>query len=185
MQNDKGEVIQSAGPGTPVSINGWRDLPTAGDELLESPKGEEEAKKAIHNRIREAEKAKVMADAEVINVKRKEERLHLAARNEELKAVKTSGGNVFLAKLDAARRDAAEAARIGIKELRLVIKGDVSGTVEAVEGALQGIGNREAKVKIIHTGVGEVNESDVDMAQAAEGGSADLPPRVLLKPISN
>jgi len=38
----------------------------------------------------------------------------------------------------------------------LVIKGDVSGSVEALEGALQGIGNKDAVVKIVSTGVGDV-----------------------------
>jgi len=51
----------------------------------------------------------------------------------------------------------------------LIIKGDVSGTVEAVVGSLEGIGNKEAGVKIIHTGVGEVGESDVSMAEASQG----------------
>ena len=47
----------------------------------------------------------------------------------------------------------------------------MSGTVEAVEGVLSGIGNKEAGVKIISTGVGEVTESDIAMAEAAEGES--------------
>ena len=45
----------------------------------------------------------------------------------------------------------------------------MSGTVEAVVGSLEGIGNKEAGVKIIHTGVGEVGESDVSMAEASQG----------------
>jgi translation initiation factor IF-2 len=51
----------------------------------------------------------------------------------------------------------------------LVVKGDVSGSVEAVVGALQGIGNKDAVVKVVTTGVGDVSESDVMMAKAAEG----------------
>ncbi len=50
-----------------------------------------------------------------------------------------------------------------------MVKADVSGSAEAVEGALQGIGNHQAKVKIIHTGVGDVTESDIDLAETAEG----------------
>jgi translation initiation factor IF-2 len=55
------------------------------------------------------------------------------------------------------------------RELRLVIKGDVSGSVEAVAGALEGIGNDRAGVKIVHTGVGNVSESDVQLAETAQG----------------
>jgi translation initiation factor IF-2 len=168
MRNDKGEDIQFAGPGTPISMSGWRDLPTAGDSLLQSPKGEEEAKRAVNNRIREAEAKKTAADAEIINVKRREERAAHESRTEQLKAVEQAGGNLYLARQEADRK-ARTSGDTEIKELRLVIKGDVSGTVEAVEGALSNIGNKEAKVHIIHTGVGEVNESDVDHAEASDG----------------
>jgi len=51
----------------------------------------------------------------------------------------------------------------------LIIKGDVSGSVEAVTGALEGIGNHLAKVKVVSTGVGEVSESDISLARAIEG----------------
>ena len=49
----------------------------------------------------------------------------------------------------------------GLKELRLVIKGDVSGSVEVIEGTLQGIGNKDAVVKIdCEQWVGNVSEND-------------------------
>ena len=57
----------------------------------------------------------------------------------------------------------------GPKELRVIVKGDVSGSVEAVAGAIQGIGNHVAQVKVVASGVGEVTESDVMRAKAAEG----------------
>ena len=55
------------------------------------------------------------------------------------------------------------------KELRLVIKADFSGTVEAVVGAIENIGNAEARVKIVSSGVGDPSDSDVSLAQAVEG----------------
>lgn len=169
MTDDKGQPILSAGPGAPVVITGWRELPNAGDQLLEATGGESEARKAVSNRLRETERKKMLTDAEVINEKRREERLKAEKEEEEEKRVKQSGGNLFQARIEMAKRAAAEAREGGMKELRLVIKGDVSGTVEAVEGALMGIGNKEAKVKIVQTGVGEVTDSDVDLAVAAEG----------------
>ena len=50
-----------------------------------------------------------------------------------------------------------------------MIKGDVSGSVEAVSNALEIIGNDIARTKIVATGVGDVTESDVMRAKAAEG----------------
>lgn len=169
MQDDKGKSVRQALPGTPVSITGWRELPAAGDQLLEAINGEEEAKRAITNRLREAERRKLQADAEQINVKRREERLKAEAENDEIKAVREAGGNIFQAHANLAKKAAEVERSKTFKEMRLVIKADVSGTVEAVVGSLEGIGNKEAGVKIVHTGVGEVGESDVSLAQAAEG----------------
>jgi translation initiation factor IF-2 len=52
-------------------------------------------------------------------------------------------------------------------ELNLILKGDVFGTVEAISDSVKNLGNEEAKPKIIHSGVGNVNESDVLLAQAS------------------
>lgn len=169
MLDDKGNVEHAALPGAPVSITGWRDLPTAGDQLLEAINGEAEARRAIANRLRETERKKLLEDVEQINVKRREDRIRAEEEEAEMTAIKEAGGNVFQAQVAATKKAAADARDGGKKELRLVIKGDVSGSVEAVVGSLEGIGNKEAGVKIIHTGVGEVAESDIDLAQATEG----------------
>lgn len=54
-----------------------------------------------------------------------------------------------------------------IKELNVIIKADVQGSVEAVRDALEGLKHPKVKVKIIHTGVGGINESDVMLASAS------------------
>jgi translation initiation factor IF-2 len=54
-----------------------------------------------------------------------------------------------------------------IKELNIIIKGDVQGSVEAIKDALENITHPEVKVKVIHTSVGGINESDVMLATAS------------------
>ncbi len=54
-----------------------------------------------------------------------------------------------------------------MKELRLIIKGDVHGSVEAIQGTLSKLDNEEVLVKYIHTGSGAVTESDVALAMAS------------------
>lgn len=54
-----------------------------------------------------------------------------------------------------------------IKELNIIIKGDVQGSVEALKDALENITHPEVKVKVIHTSVGGINESDVMLAAAS------------------
>lgn len=54
-----------------------------------------------------------------------------------------------------------------IKELNIIIKGDVQGSVEAIKEAFENILHAEVKVKVIHTSVGGINESDVMLATAS------------------
>jgi translation initiation factor IF-2 len=54
-----------------------------------------------------------------------------------------------------------------IKELNIIIKADVLGSVEAIKGALENITHPEVKVRVIHTAVGGINESDVMLAAAS------------------
>jgi translation initiation factor IF-2 len=55
-----------------------------------------------------------------------------------------------------------------LKELRVVTKGDVDGSVEALSDALQKLGSDKVSIRIIHRGVGAVNESDVLLAAASD-----------------
>ena len=54
-----------------------------------------------------------------------------------------------------------------LKELNIVVKADVQGSVEAIKQSLLKLSNEEVVVKIIHGGVGAVNESDVSLASAS------------------
>ena len=55
----------------------------------------------------------------------------------------------------------------GMKELNIIVKADVQGSAEAVKQNLEKLTNEEVRVRVIHNGVGAVNESDVMLAQAS------------------
>ena len=55
-----------------------------------------------------------------------------------------------------------------VKELSLIIKGDVEGSVGAVSSSLEKLSTDDVKVKIIHTGVGAITESDVMLAGTSQ-----------------
>jgi len=55
-----------------------------------------------------------------------------------------------------------------LKELNIIIKADVQGSVEAVKQSLMKLSNDEVVVKVIHGGVGAINESDVVLASASQ-----------------
>ncbi|WP_213339463.1 translation initiation factor IF-2 [Ancylobacter lacus] len=61
----------------------------------------------------------------------------------------------------------SQAKTAGRKEFPLIIKGDVSGSVEAIISSLEKLGTDEVQARIIHSGAGGVNESDVTLAETA------------------
>jgi translation initiation factor IF-2 len=55
------------------------------------------------------------------------------------------------------------------KELTVVLKADVQGSLEALQQALEGLASDRARVRVIHTGTGKISESDVMLARASSG----------------
>ncbi len=51
-----------------------------------------------------------------------------------------------------------------VKDLNLIIKADVAGSVEAIVSSLEKLNNENVRVRVVHTGVGTINESDVMLA---------------------
>ena len=78
------------------------------------------------------------------------------AKAEQQKAAKVSLDDIF------SRIKEGE-----LKELNIVVKADVQGSVEALCASLVKIQNEEVKVTVVHSGVGAINESDVMLASAA------------------
>jgi translation initiation factor IF-2 len=165
MRDSNGKAVKEAYPGTAVTVTGWKTLPSAGDEILDG--SEADVKKAIANRERRAQMEASLADVEVINQTR---RLERERREQELAQSRENSNN------GSQVTESQPPTETGPKQLRLIIKADVSGSAEAVAGALQGIGNKEAVTSIISTGVGEVTESDVTMAKAVGGMTISLSP---------
>ena len=56
-----------------------------------------------------------------------------------------------------------------MKEVNIIVKGDVQGSVEALVGSLEKIEVDGVRIKVVHTGVGAINETDVTLAAASQG----------------
>ncbi|WP_349369647.1 translation initiation factor IF-2 [Salinarimonas sp.] len=85
-----------------------------------------------------------------------------ARQKRERLAARTGGATRSLAEM---MRDLKEG--VGRKEMPLVVKADVQGSLEAIVGALDKIGNDEVAARVIHAGVGGITESDVTLAEAS------------------
>jgi translation initiation factor IF-2 len=150
-------------------VSGWKELPAAGDQVIQA--AEDEVKRAVINRKRNHDLANLIEDVGAINEKR---RLERGRREEELEAAKEALSKGQALPPKPLMRSDVEKQDDGVKYLRLIIKADVSGSAEAVAGALEGIGNDKAKTKIISYQVGNVSEGDITMARATEGLSAPV-----------
>jgi translation initiation factor IF-2 len=93
---------------------------------------------------------------EITDYRERQRRDRLAARGA------ASGAGRSLAEM---MRELKEGA--GRKEFPLVVKGDVQGSVEAIVGSLEKVGNEEVRARVLQSGVGAITESDVTLAQAS------------------
>ena len=131
MTNDKGTVVESAGPSVPVEITGLAEVPEAGD-IFNAVEDERLARELVEQRKHEAKQAKF---------------------NEYQKVTLD---NLF-----------SQIEQGEMKELSIIVKAYVQGSVEAVTQSLEKLSNEEVRVRVIHGGVGGIKESDVMLASAS------------------
>jgi translation initiation factor IF-2 len=139
LLDDKGQLLKSAPPATPVKVLGWSGVPAAGDRFT-SEKNEKLAKRA----------------AEEITYQRKRE----ASAKQEDEAKQAGGPTVddLFAAIEKQQK----------KCLRLIIKSDVHGSAEALANALSEIESDKVDLDIIHVGVGNITKNDVTLASAGD-----------------
>ncbi|MGN0631233.1 MAG: translation initiation factor IF-2 [Ruminococcus sp.] len=131
MTNDKGQVVDSAGPSVPVEITGMAEVPEAGDTF---------------NAVEDERLARTLV----------EQRKHEAKQAKFSEYQKVTLDNLF-----------SQIEEGEMKELAIVVKADVQGSVEAVKQSLEKLSNDEVRVRVIHGGVGGIKESDVMLANAS------------------
>ncbi|KFZ14761.1 hypothetical protein V501_03068 [Pseudogymnoascus sp. VKM F-4519 (FW-2642)] len=165
MRNEAGVEITEAGPGTPVEIDGWKEQPLAGDEVLQAPT-EQKAKNVVDYRVEKEERDRLAEDMEAINEDRKITHEKRTKEKLELEASKKRTAE------ENAEHDALEEVveeEHGPKQVYFILKGDVSGSVEAVTDSIAAIGSSEIRPVILRSGVGNLSEFDVEHAAVAKG----------------
>jgi len=170
LRNDAGVIVDEASPGTPVQIDGWRgDDPVAGWQVLQA-EDEDHAKDVVELRKEREEYTKLAGDTAAINALRAEE------AEARAKVLAWEADQQWASKRPNRRpKDNAGwvegKASGGPKQVHFVVKADVSGSVEAVVNSVSAIGNNEIAANVIRSGVGVINESDVQhLASSGEVG---------------
>jgi translation initiation factor IF-2 len=128
MISDRGEMVQEAGPATPVEILGLQGVPGAGDTF------------------------QVVADVE---------RAQDIAQQRQMYARQA-------AMVKTTKRGIESLGQAEIKELLVILKADVQGSVEVLRSTLEKLSTEKVKVRVIRAGVGAINESDVLLASATQ-----------------
>ena len=163
LRNEAGIRLESAGPGTPVEIDGWREQPAAGDEVLQAP-DEQRAKAVIEYRLEAYQRTQMATDMAAVNEAR---RLEQEKREEIERASKLTQADTDATATNTEAQSAPSTP--SFQEVFFIVKADVSGSVEAVTDAVSALGNSEVRPHILRTGVGPVTEFDIDHAAVARG----------------
>lgn len=142
MIDDQGNQIKSAPPSTPVNTLGWSGVPEAGGVF----------KKAKNERVARRE-------AEELALKTKP----VATEPEEEEAEEAEGGEV--SGVDALFEAISKSKKT---TYRVILKADVRGSLEALEGSLELIESEKVLLEILQGEVGQVTKNDVKMANTSE-----------------
>ncbi|KAJ1950029.1 translation initiation factor IF-2, partial [Linderina macrospora] len=188
MTDDRGKSVKEAGPASAVKIMGWKELPQAGDSVLQAAT-EAKAKEVVDNRVEKRKNKEKLMELAAMNDRRRENHERDDSERAEEKAFKLAVWEFHQGirttypdppirnkKSDAQGETAAPAdgstasTENTVKTIPVVIKGDVSGTVEAVSDSLKQLPDKKIKINVVHAGVGPVSESDVVMAGSAGEG---------------
>lgn len=131
MTDERGNLIEEAGPSTPVSVLGLDGAPQAGDKF----------------NVFEDER-----EARSIATRRMQLQREQSVRTQRHITLDEIGRRIALG---------------DFKELNIILKGDVDGSVEALTDSFQKLSTEEIQVNIIHKGVGAITENDVLLATAS------------------
>jgi translation initiation factor IF-2 len=132
MHDERGNIVETAGPSSPISILGLDGAPQAGDKFI------------VFSDEREAKE---------IAVKRTQLQREQSVRTQRHITLDEIGRRIALG---------------DFKELNIILKGDVDGSVEALTDSFQKLSTEEIQVNIIHKAVGAITESDVLLASASD-----------------
>ena len=163
LRNEAGVMLESAGPGTPAEIDGWREQPAAGDEVLQAP-NEQRAKAVIGYRNEAYERTQMATDMAAVNEARRLEQEKREQLEEAAGLAETTGTTA-----GTTTEGQSGPSTPSFQEVFFVVKADVSGSVEAITDAVSALGNSEVRPHILRAGVGPVTEFDIDHAAVAKG----------------
>ncbi|KAM9062480.1 translation initiation factor IF-2, mitochondrial isoform X1 [Sarcophilus harrisii] len=171
LLDENGKTISDACPSMPVEIIGWKDLPSAGDEVLEV-ESEQRAREVVDWRKYVEEQEKMKEDFKAIETKRKEHQDSHRREREKLGSLnwKERGYIKYQEIKKLQNIKPKEKTEEDLNILPIIVKGDVDGSVEAILNIIETYDAAdECKLELLHFGVGDINENDINLAETFNG----------------
>ncbi|NXM57254.1 IF2M factor, partial [Illadopsis cleaveri] len=169
--DENGKAVDAASPGIPVEIMGWKESPSAGDEILEV-ESEQRAQEVVAWRTYVEQQEKMKKDLEVIEAKQKEHRLEYEKQQQKLAHLtwRQRKAAMYRANKHLMFSKPKERTEMDENTLSLIVKGDVDGSVEAILNILDSYDcEDECKLDIVYFGMGDISENDINLAEAFNG----------------
>uniref|UniRef100_A0AC34FAP6 Tr-type G domain-containing protein n=1 Tax=Panagrolaimus sp. ES5 TaxID=591445 RepID=A0AC34FAP6_9BILA len=170
MTDEHAKVLKEAGPSTPVRISGWRDeLPSPGEKILEV-ESEEKAQDVVEYRKKRSMERKAEVEKDVIDARRHADReQYMENRKKLLDRGIRYGSTYHLVERKAERRRGKDNEEEEQAVLKLMIRSDVDGTLEALLNVFDNYSSELCDLQIVDFGVGPPTEGNIDIA--AETGT--------------
>ncbi|XP_054856714.1 translation initiation factor IF-2, mitochondrial isoform X2 [Eublepharis macularius] len=170
MFDENGRVMEMASPGMPVEIVGWKEVPSAGEDILEVD-SEQRAREVIDWRGYVEQQEKIKKDLEVIEAKQKEHTDSYKKKREGMINMtwRERQNALYKAKRHMCMR-LKEKVTSDKNKLPIIIKGDVDGSVEAILNILDTYdADEECELDVLNFGIGDISENDLNLAETFQG----------------
>nr|XP_046168724.1 translation initiation factor IF-2, mitochondrial isoform X2 [Oncorhynchus gorbuscha] len=164
-------TVKEAGPSTAVEIVGWKELPSAGEEILEV-ESEKRAREVVDWRCYQEEQDKLKEDMQAIEVKQREHQESYKKEREPLAHLSWRQRKSALYKANKKLMAMRPSEKLESQELSLplIVKGDVDGSVEAILNILESYdAHHQCQMEVVHFGIGDVSENDLNLAETFSG----------------
>lgn len=171
MFDENGKTLHEAYPSMPVGIIGWRDLPSAGDEILEVG-SEPRAREVVEWRKSEHREEKGRDDLKIMEEKREAHQAAHRRAREKYGSLhwKERSYMKYLQRKEQRPLKPKERVERDSNILPVIIKGDVDGSVEAILNLLDTYdASHECELELVHFGLGDISENDVTFAETFHG----------------
>lgn len=169
--DENGRAMTEAGPSAAVEVVGWKELPSAGEVILEV-ESEQRAREVVEWRSYEEEQQKLQEEQSAIELKQQQHLEEYRKEREGLSHLSWRQRKSALYRANKTKFAMRPSERTQRDELMLplIIKGDVDGSVEAILKVLDSYdAQQQCQLELVHFGIGDVSENDVSLAETFAG----------------